>query len=106
MDAGILQVLIGQFYRSVSHVDLAGDDVGDEAGAVLVHQVDLALRSVDGLVNLEGHSIIANPHWSFLRTRESRRSRQLGPVGNGSSVRGKTPEFRIIERPCYEYGVC
>ena len=43
VDAGILQVLAGQFYHGVADVDLAGDDVGNEAGTVLVREVDLAV---------------------------------------------------------------
>ena len=46
MDAGILQVLAGQFYRGVADVDLAGYDVGDEAGSVFFHQRELALGAL------------------------------------------------------------
>ena len=41
-DAGIVLALIGYSYRGVADVQLAGDDVGDEAGAVLVHEADLS----------------------------------------------------------------
>ena len=47
VDAGILQVLAGQFYHGVADVDLAGDDVGNEAGTVLVREVDLAVYLFD-----------------------------------------------------------
>ena len=42
VNAGILQVLIVQFYHNAVYVDLAGYDVGDEAGAVLLDEADLA----------------------------------------------------------------
>ena len=51
MDAGILQVLDVQFYRSVSDVQLASYNVGDEAGAVLLREVDLVLGSFNGSVD-------------------------------------------------------
>ena len=43
---------IGQVHRCLAHVQLAGHHVGDQAGAVFLDQVDLALGAVDGGVNV------------------------------------------------------
>ena len=37
LNAGIVQALIGQFCHGIADVDLAGYDVGDEAGVVFVY---------------------------------------------------------------------
>jgi hypothetical protein len=36
---------IGQVSGSLAHVELAGDDLGNQAGAVLAEEVDFALRT-------------------------------------------------------------
>ena len=46
-----------QFYRGVADVDLAGHDVGDEAGAVLVREVDLAVGDFDGFFGVGSNPV-------------------------------------------------
>ena len=52
VDAGILQVLDVQFYRSVADVGLACYSVGDEPGAVLAEKIDLSAGMADGGINV------------------------------------------------------
>ena len=56
-----------QFYRGVADVDLAGHCVGYEAGAVLVHQVDLTTGGSDGAVDVMCRFI--NPMVRFVSAR-------------------------------------
>ena len=70
VDAGILQVLAGQFYHGVVDVDLAGDDVGDEACAVLVREVDLATGGSDGTVDVM--CLFVNPMDDLCLLRDGR----------------------------------
>ena len=41
---------LGQGGRCLAHIELAGDDIGDKAGAVFTQQFDLSLGSLLGSV--------------------------------------------------------
>src|SRR5690606_9154013 len=45
--------LVRQPRRRLAHVELAGDDVGDQAGAVLAEEVDLTTSAVNSLLKID-----------------------------------------------------
>ena len=63
--------LIGESYRGVSDVQLAGYDVGDEASAVHVQEVDLFVSSLNNVIDIAGHlAQSANYDCLFFRWRD------------------------------------
>ena len=53
--------LIRQPRRRLAHIELAGDHVGDQAGAVLAEERDFAPRAFDGSDDTRG-GVVDEPH--------------------------------------------